>query len=454
MRRAEITAFLSLIFLLLLAFTGSMIESASIQNAKNYRRADMNRAMESVFAEYQKELLEEYDIFALEGSYETGTYSEAQITERLSYYGAGEMEQSIERIQFLTDQGAEAFYQQAAAYIEHKYGLGALKDLEGDVNLWQEQEAASKECQETEQETEQELEALLQENEAALPEEDNPISHVDGLKSSPVLELVVPKGMAVSEKTVDLGNTLANRERQEGYGDFSDVADTQGTISSLMFGQYLMDHFSMATEEGRGGALDYELEYILAGKGSDRENLESVANRLLLVRFVPNYVYLQSSADKKAQARTLAGTLCSLLAVPAITEAAAQAILLAWAFGEAVMDIRTLLKGNKVPLVKSDESWQLSLSGLLELGTQQDQSDGMDDGDGLAYKDYLRMLLFLEKKEKTGMRALDLIEQNLKQEHGLAFFRADQCISRMEIESTCALRGGITYRFRTYFGYR
>ena len=78
-------AYLSLIFILLTVFVGGVMESASIQNAKNYRRADMNRAMESVFAEYQKELLEEYDIFALDGSYETGQYSERNIIDRLSY---------------------------------------------------------------------------------------------------------------------------------------------------------------------------------------------------------------------------------------------------------------------------------------------------------------------------------------------------------------------------------
>ena len=72
MYKGEVTAFLSLIFILLVTFIGGIMESASIQLAKNYRRADANRAMESVFAEYQKELLEEYDIFALDGSYETG----------------------------------------------------------------------------------------------------------------------------------------------------------------------------------------------------------------------------------------------------------------------------------------------------------------------------------------------------------------------------------------------
>ena len=58
-KRGEVTAFLALIFVLLVSFVGSLMESASLQSAKSYRRADMNRAVESVFAEYQRELLEE-----------------------------------------------------------------------------------------------------------------------------------------------------------------------------------------------------------------------------------------------------------------------------------------------------------------------------------------------------------------------------------------------------------
>ena len=112
--KAEVTAFLALTFLLLVSFVGGIMESASIQSAKSYRRADMNRAMESSFAEYQKELLEEYDIFALDASYESGVYSEEHFLDRLDYYGAGGMEQEIERIQLLTDNGCEAFEEQVA----------------------------------------------------------------------------------------------------------------------------------------------------------------------------------------------------------------------------------------------------------------------------------------------------------------------------------------------------
>ena len=110
------TAFLALVFILLIAFAGSLMESASIQAAKNWRRADMNRAIESVFAEYQKELLEEYELFALEGSYESGSYSEEKIWDRLSYYGAGGMDHEMARLQILSDDGGSPFLSQVSSW--------------------------------------------------------------------------------------------------------------------------------------------------------------------------------------------------------------------------------------------------------------------------------------------------------------------------------------------------
>lgn len=453
MEKGEVTAYLSLIFILLISFVGGIMEAASVQMAKNYRRADMNRAIESVFAEYQKELLEEYGIFALEGSYESGSYSESTIKNRLDFYGARGIRQSVSRIEFLTDHGAEAFCGQVEAYMKHKYGLNLLQDKIGMTDVWKQQEEQAKDCEKDEIKQQKELSGLLQENEGRLPAEENPIEHVEQLKKSSLLDLIMPKDKPVSQKTIDLGDTLSFRELNCGYGDFSDVAEEGGTLTSLILGEYLLEQFSNGAGEPGAGALDYQLEYILAGKGSDRENLEAVAGKLILLRFVPNYMHLQGSSTKKAEAEALALTLCSLLAVPAITEAAAQVILLAWAYGESLMDMRSLLRGNKVPLVKTDDSWQLSLSGLMKLGQEGDLNDGKDTQGGLPYKEYLRILLFLEKKETTAMRALDMIEQNLRTEHGLAFFKADQCISKIEVKSTCNLRRGIVYQFATYFGY-
>ncbi len=451
--RGEITAYLSLVFILLVSFVGAVMESASIQSAKNYRRTDMNRAAECMFAEYQKELLEAYDIFGMDGSYETGCYEEAELFSRLAYYGAGDMEQEVLRIQFLTDNHCQAFFDQAASYMGHKYGLNQAEELLGKTDVWRQQEEEAGKCQQQESAKQKELTELLEQNEGELPGENNPIDHVNKLKSTPFLTLAAPKEMNISEKGISLSDTASHRELNKGYGDFSDKTKASGTVSALLFGEYILEHFNVATDEEGTGILDYQVEYILGGKETDKENLEAVARKLLLLRFAPNYAYLQTDSGKQAEADALALTLCSLLAVPAVTEAVSQVILLSWAYGESVVDIRSLLKGNRVPLVKSGESWQLQLSSLMSLGTREDSDDGMDVEGGLFYKDYLRMLLFLKNRGEAGARALDLMELDLRNRYGQQNFHVDQCVSRIEFSSTCSLRRGIKYRFSTYFGY-
>ncbi len=432
------------------------MESASIQAAKNYRRADVNRAMESVFAEYQKDLWEQYGLFALEGSYESGQYAEKLVTDRLAFYGASNMEHTISRIQFLTDDCAEVFYQQVMTYMQDLFGVDFLTDLIGETDTWRKQEEDVSDYEARSEEANKELNDLLEENETALPEEDNPISHIEGLKKTPILELVMPKDQEVSDRALDLSGTVSHRDLNQGYGDFSDQKEGTMTLSSLLFGQYVLDHFSSATDgkdTEAGGALQYEIEYLVAGKEDDMENLKFVVNRLLGIRTAANMLYLETCAAKRDAVRSMAKTLCVAVPVPAAGEIAAQVILAAWAYGEALVDLRSLLKGNRVPLTKSDQTWQLSLSGLLTLGQEGDLNDGADAAGGIAYEDYLRILLFATGRETLAMRTLDLIEVNLRTVHGLTFFQADKCITKLEVVSTCSFRRGITYEFPTYFGY-
>ena len=449
----EVTVYLTLTFVLFVSLILALVESASVQMAKNYRRADMNRALECVFAEYQKELLENYDVFAIECGYETGTYTEQNILDRLSYYDA-DMENEIERIQLFTDNSGELFRDQVGKYMKHKYGIAWADKYLGNVSLWKNQEEKADEFTEEEEKQNDQLKDLLGEQEAELPEEENPMQHVAELKRSPILELVLPKDKTISEKQISLQEMPEKRENHTGYGAFSDVEPEDGTLTSVLLGEYVIDHFTDFTDGPKGGELDYELEYILAGWESDKGNLETVAKKLVMLRFVPNYIYLQTSSTKQAEARAAAGTLCTLLAVPAVTEAAAQGILLAWAYGESVMDVRSLLDGQKAAITKDDTNWQLSLSGLMKLGTDEDTGTGMDVQDGMGYKDYMRMLLFLEGKERMSMRAMGIIEKNMQSIYGQPAFRIDYCAGRMEIRTVCNLRRGIKYQYRTYYGYQ
>ena len=120
--------------------------------------------------------------------------------------------------------------------------------------------------------------------------------------------------------------------------------------------------------------------------------------------------------------------------------------------GESVVDIRTLLSGKRTALVKTSENWQTSLSSLFRLGDDSRQ-EGSDIQDGICYKDYLRMLLFLENTDEITMRALDRAEENLRTEQQLDHFRADQCITRLRMDNTVTFHDSLTYQFPVYFGY-
>lgn len=59
------------------------------------------------------------------------------------------------------------------------------------------------------------------------------------------------------------------------------------------------------------------MEYILGGKNNDRENLKSVAAKLLLIRQGVNMAYLISDGGKRIQIETLSLAIASGFLVPA-----------------------------------------------------------------------------------------------------------------------------------------
>ena len=258
------------------------------------------------------------------------------------------------------------------------------------------------------------------------------------------------------------------RRLNRGYGSFRQE-DLSGPLKKLLFGEYLLENFStaLAPKKTQGG-LAYEIEYILGGKSSDRENLDAVAKRLTLMRFAADYICLQTDGARKAEARAAAGLICAALLIPGAAEALAQLILLVWAYREAMSDVKTLLAGGSVPLVKTKDSWQLPLDMVTGTGSSGEMpalpqagvsgppqaQDGKTRPGGMDYKDYLRILLFLEKRETETMRSLDMIESGLKIGKGKSFFRADLCMAKLKLRSTAVLAAGVSYDFPTGFAYR
>ena len=117
------------------------------------------------------------------------------------------------------------------------------------------------------------------------------------------------------------------------------------------------------------------------------------------------------------------------------------AILLAWAYAESIYDIKSLLAGGKVPLIKDDRSWHYSLSAALE-GDLKDQTQ---DGGGLAYKDYLRIFMMLTDTDTLTARAMNMVEADIRKTPGNAAFRLDGCYDAVEAYIRVGSRYGFQY---------
>lgn len=449
--KGEMTVYLSLVFLLLLSLTGTVLESASIQTLKNEKYTRAVCAIESVFAEYQKELLEKYHIFAVDSSYGSDNPSEDHILNRLSFYGAENMDAEISRIRYLTDDHGQPFYEQAVAYEKIKKGAAVLEGMDGRISVWEETEDDSSIYREEDAETSRELSGLLEDAQENLPQDDNPIQVIEDIKRGNLLSWVLPEAFPLSDRAVNTSTLVSHRQRTAGYGAFHKQQDD---LSTVFFNLYLTDHLPNALDGSERSGLLYGQEYVLAGKESDAENLKAVIQKLLWMRVAPAYAYLLTDYEKQTEAEAMAASLCLLLTVPQITEIVKHAILLSWAYGEALVDVKTLLEGKKVAFVKTGETWNLELSALLSLGAGGGLPSGQDVEGGTGYKEYLQMLLVLKGRETLSMRTLDYIEQEFRSTEELGFFRADACVTAIEVKTRCMLRRGITYEFPIRYSYK
>ena len=464
MRKGGITVFLSLVFVLLLAFVSGIIQSSVVRTAGNLSRLETDRAVYSIFGEYQKQLLEQYQIFVVEGSYGTGTYEEENLVRRMHCYETGNTDHEVTEIQYLTDNNGQAFREQVLTYMEQKYGLSLIQEFTGLTSQWEEQEIQSEETREQQEDVMREMQqlgGLLEDSQEEGQQEENtenPFEFMEKIQNTGLISVVLPEEMTLSEKEIDPDMQVSYRGLTSGRGTFAARSNMNGIEEKLLFDEYVLKKFDNAAlgdgdEIPDNRTLDYEVEYILSGKSSDKDNLESVLLKIFLIRIVLNYVYLMTDTGKQGEAQILALAISALLMIPEAVEVIKQLILAAWAAGESVVDIRSLLAGKRAALIKNAENWQTSLTSLFTLGSERDGESGSDAAGGLSYEDYLRAFLFIGNSDKVTMRTLDRVEENLKSEQELEFIRMDHCVAKIEMKNTALIYGNLTYQFPVRFGY-
>lgn len=456
MKRAQITVFFSLLLPLFLAVLGASLESAYQQALRSRIQRSLTLCEYSFLSEYQRELWEQYGLFYVDTAYGEKEESREKVQTKIRGYLAlnlswkeGEAQGAFAPFQAmagdintdkysrLTDGRGMGFYEQAVAYEQDLWGVSALTswmDIQKNAENLAEQQRWFSESREREY---QNLEVLRQRR---LEEEEEDVEDpTDALwqEEDAILAMVVKAPEYLSSKTVSLQAVPSNRALLQGAGAAGRLSGS--LVNDQWFHTYLMEKCvnvkAVFCQEKDGGSwLDYEMEYILIGKASDQENLKAVVNRLLLLREGANYGYLMMDEKKKEEAYLLAVGLVGATLIPELITAMQQVILLGWAYGESILDVRGLLQGQRVPLTKTAESWKLPLAQLFTLKSHLAEYDSQKGEMGQSYEDYLRLLLLFTGRKEICMRGLDVIEGNIRKTENGCHLYVDQCIDGLTVQ--------------------
>lgn len=482
MKRGEITVFLALVMSLLLSLVITVIEGARINTIRFQIECAADLGVYSALAGYRRELLDRFDLFFIDMSYGTGNGSVINTQEYIRdtleynlrpqkelavYQGRDLLELSPKEAVILNYSGAAdrsclVLKSQAVDFMKDKTGLNMAEGFINDMKYIETHDMESGEVENLRYENQRELarrdnfkvkdgkDEVTGKDKWKTVKIDNPVSGIPIEDGS--LEFLVTKNSGgVSGRQIVLEETASNRELQEGNGPAPERRAAAGPADEFLFGEYLLEHSSYYTKQREDAFLKYQIEYILAGKGGDRDNLKAVLNRLLVIREVSNYLYLLTDQGRTGQAETAAAAVSAVVFQPELEELLKHAILLAWAYTESVNDLKLLLEGGRVPLIKDNGSWHMGFTDMFHY--KDCLGRGAGSSEGRSYEDYLRMLLLMQNPEEKAVRFADMLETDIRRLPGGETFKIDNCMESMEVEITAESLYGYEYSIRKRYGY-
>lgn len=474
-KKGSITIFYSLILSVLLALMGALLLLAKISAGRTHTAMAMDQVMFSQMAKYDQALLEEYHLFFMDGGYGKNTLQTGKILDEieseLSYVLMPSKEKSLfGAMNFLdltlensgitgytlaTDQKGSVFREQIIQYMKDTL---VLQNISSMVQGWNEGEHSLEKMEslmETLEETSKDFSLEMLETNTQQPEEGTetawqeppvPVSleeekkaketkellkSVQKAKRSRLLDFVLKTPESLSEWAVEKNALVSERKRQKGMGVIEFFEEENKLSDTYLFQEYLLRNINCYGNELHKTGPSYGLEYIIGGKPSDAENLEYVVKQLLLVREAANAAHLYGDAQKRAAVESAAMLVAAVFMIPEFQGAVESALILAWAYVESLVDVRGLLSGKAVPLMKNSSGWQVSFENIPLALTDPDcltKSSGTT-----YYKDYLKYLLLPVSDEKETMRCMDVVEQTLRGLPGKENFSLDCAVDTLEV---------------------
>ena len=475
-KSASITVYLALVLTVLLSVLLTVIEAARTNAIRFQAECVTDMALQSALAEYHREMLEQYDLFLTDVSYGTSESSYALLEAHIRNYldenlsadkavtfgkpkdllGMSAEEVKVLRSTGAADRNGEILEKLAAEYILDRYWMDSLSDMGPEIQIVENKGLLKNTMEQKRKQNEQAIKAVdttVEDSEGKKKKipVNNPADHVNSSRGSTGTLYLVTGGKPVSEKNIQPEDYISHRIVCERDGYLREE-EALSLTEELAFREYLMEKCGNYLEPKENGALDYQMEYLIGGKSSDKENLRFVVNRLLLLRETANFMYLMQDNAKQAEAEAMAAALAVVIFFPELKDLIKLSILIAWSYAESVNDVRILLGGGKVPILKDSGSWNLGLKNALNLNLPNaGQSGGQE---GLSYQMYLRLLLAFTDKYDRNFRFMDVLEMDIRLTEGNDTFCIDHCIHDFEAETVIGSTRGHRYTLVRMAGYQ
>ncbi len=260
------------------------------------------------------------------------------------------------------------------------------------------------------------------------------VDFMDKIKDNGVIGYVVAGDM--SDKSTSLEGLPSNISGGYSTDNWKKYDTYNDCVRRVLVGQYIFDKFESYTDGNTDGILDYEIEYIIGGKSSDKDNLSEVIDKLIIIREGFNYIFLLRDSKKREEAYLMATAIVGFTGLPAMVRLTQFLIIGAWAYGESIIDVKDLLEGYRVNILKQSDEWNLELSDFGNLSSTDSEKGNRT---GLAYEDYLRFMLFNQDRAKQIYRIMDMIQINLCAEYNSSF-RISECIIGVRVCSEYAIK--------------
>lgn len=252
---------------------------------------------------------------------------------------------------------------------------------------------------------------------------------------SNLLSMVLPSGQQLpSDATIYESNPHFSAD------------STASPVDIAILGEYALKYFNYYHSGTPGkdelppsGNTSLELEYILNGEESDRENLSAFVTKLVTLREGLNLIYLYTDTAKRNEARAFVTSFLCVTANPALISVFTFFVLGVWALAQSIKDVKTLLSKGRVPVFHTSETWSMDIGGLLDFGSSRSIEADNTARKGLSYRDYLRTFLLGEgvlDQSRINNRMLHTIEVSIQKigKDPETSFSIDDCLYALQVD--------------------